>query len=95
MHRLVGDGPWQIGGRVDAVVRAERTGSIVDVEGFTVGMNFDLTAEQAAFRGVVREFANEVVAPRSAEADLEEKLPLDVVKQMGELGLFGLPFPAA
>jgi uncharacterized OB-fold protein len=34
MHRLVGDGPWQIGGRVDAVVRAERTGSIVDVEGF-------------------------------------------------------------
>jgi alkylation response protein AidB-like acyl-CoA dehydrogenase len=58
-------------------------------------MNFDLTAEQAAFRGVVREFANEVVAPRSAEADLEEKLPLDVIKQMGELGLFGLPFPAA
>ena len=34
MHRLVGDGPWQIGGRVDAVVRAERTGSIVDIEGF-------------------------------------------------------------
>ena len=58
-------------------------------------MNFDLTAEQAAFRGVVREFANEVVAPRSAEADLEEKLPLDVIKQMGDLGLFGLPFPAA
>ena len=56
-------------------------------------MNFDLTPEQAAFRGVVREFANEVVAPRSAEADLEEKLPLDVVKQMGDLGLFGLPFP--
>ena len=58
-------------------------------------MNFDLTSEQAAFRGVVREFADDVVAPRSAEADLEEKLPLDVVKQMGDLGLFGLPFPAA
>ena len=34
MHRLVGDGPWQIGGRVDAVVRPERIGSILDVEGF-------------------------------------------------------------
>ena len=56
-------------------------------------MNFDLTPEQEAFRGVVREFAEEVVAPRSAEADREEKFPLDVVKQMGELGLFGLPFP--
>src|SRR4029079_18648757 len=58
-------------------------------------MNFDLTAEQAAFRGVVREFANEVVAPRTAEADLEEKLPLDVIKQMGDLGLFGVLFAAA
>ena len=58
-------------------------------------MNFDLTAEQEAFRKVVREFALEVVAPRSAEADQEEKLPLDVVKQMGDLGLFGLPFPEA
>jgi alkylation response protein AidB-like acyl-CoA dehydrogenase len=58
-------------------------------------MDFDLTAEQEAFRKVVRAFADEVVAPRSAEADLEEKLPLDVVKQMGALGLFGLPFPEA
>ena len=58
-------------------------------------MNFDLTAEQEAFRKVVREFALEVVLPRSAEADHEEKLPLDVVKQMGDLGLFGLPFPEA
>jgi short-chain 2-methylacyl-CoA dehydrogenase len=56
-------------------------------------MNFDLTPEQVEFRDVVRAFADEVVAPRSAEADMEEKLPLDVVKQMGELGLFGLPFP--
>jgi alkylation response protein AidB-like acyl-CoA dehydrogenase len=58
-------------------------------------MNFDLTDEQAAFRGVVRDFAEDVVKPRSAQADREEKLPLDVVKQMGDLGLFGLPFPEA
>jgi uncharacterized OB-fold protein len=34
MHRLVGDGPWQIGARVVAVIRQERTGSIMDIEGF-------------------------------------------------------------
>ena len=34
MHRLVGDGPWEIGARVDTVVREERIGSITDIEGF-------------------------------------------------------------
>jgi alkylation response protein AidB-like acyl-CoA dehydrogenase len=56
-------------------------------------MDFDLTVEQEAFRGVVREFAEEVVAPQAAESDREERFPVDVVKQMGALGLFGLPFP--
>ncbi len=56
-------------------------------------MNFDLSPEQAAFRDVVRGFAQEVVAPQAAEADREERFPLEVVRRMGELGLFGLPFP--
>ncbi len=56
-------------------------------------MNFDLTLEQQAFRTAVREFAEEVVAPRAEEMDRAEELPLDIVKQMGEMGLFGLPFP--
>jgi uncharacterized OB-fold protein len=34
MHRLLGDGPWQIDTRVQAVVSADRAGSILDVEGF-------------------------------------------------------------
>ena len=34
LHSLIGDGPWQIGVRVDGVVRDERTGSITDIEGF-------------------------------------------------------------
>jgi alkylation response protein AidB-like acyl-CoA dehydrogenase len=58
-------------------------------------MNFDLTDEQEAFRKVVRDFAEGVVAPQAAEADREERFPLDVVKQMGAMGLFGLPFPEA
>jgi short-chain 2-methylacyl-CoA dehydrogenase len=58
-------------------------------------MNFDLTPEQEEFRKVIREFALEVVAPQAEEADREERFPLEVVRRMGELGLFGLPFPEA
>src|SRR5438067_6950647 len=56
-------------------------------------MDFDLAPEQQEFRAAVRDFAEEVVAPRAEEMDRREELPLDVVKQMGEMGLFGLPFP--
>jgi alkylation response protein AidB-like acyl-CoA dehydrogenase len=56
-------------------------------------MDFDFTPEQEQFRKAVREFAREVVAPRCEEMDRAEELPLDIVKQMGELGFFGLPFP--
>ena len=55
-------------------------------------MNFDLTPEQEEFRAVVREFALEVVAPGAADRDEREEFPLEVVKRMGHLGLFGLPF---
>ncbi|WP_394160081.1 acyl-CoA dehydrogenase family protein [Galactobacter valiniphilus] len=41
----------------------------------------------------VREFAREVVAPVSYQHDVEHSFPYEVVAQMGELGLFGLPFP--
>src|SRR5438067_5344743 len=56
-------------------------------------MDFDLSPEQQEFRRAVREFAEEVIAPRAEEMDRREELPLDIVKQMGEMGLFGLPFP--
>ena len=56
-------------------------------------MDFDLTQEQEDFRRAVREFAEEVIAPRAEEMDRLEEFPLDIVKQMGELGLFGIPFP--
>jgi alkylation response protein AidB-like acyl-CoA dehydrogenase len=56
-------------------------------------MDFDLTPEQEVFRSTVREFADEVVAPRAEEMDRTGELPMDLVKQMAELGLFGVPFP--
>ena len=55
-------------------------------------MNFDLTDEQKAIRDTCRDFAREVVAPVAEELDREHKFGYDVVRQMGELGLFGLPF---
>ncbi len=56
-------------------------------------MDLDLTGEQQEFREAVRRFAEDVVAPRAEEADRLAEFPLDVVTRMGELGLFGLPFP--
>jgi short-chain 2-methylacyl-CoA dehydrogenase len=56
-------------------------------------VDFDFTDEQQEFRAAVRAFAEEVVAPRAEEMDRTGEFPLDIVKQMGEMGLFGLPFP--
>jgi short-chain 2-methylacyl-CoA dehydrogenase len=56
-------------------------------------VDFDLTDEQRSFQALVREFAEEVVAPAAAGYDEREEFPLEVVKRMGELGLFGIPFP--
>nr|WP_043363287.1 acyl-CoA dehydrogenase family protein [Microbacterium testaceum] len=51
------------------------------------------TDDERELAAMVREFADDVIAPRSYEADRAHELPLDLVAQMGELGLFGLPFP--
>jgi butyryl-CoA dehydrogenase len=56
-------------------------------------MDFELTAEQEAFRRVVRDFAEAEIAPYSTEWDRDHTFPADVVRSMGELGLFGLVFP--
>lgn len=58
-------------------------------------MSLDFTEEQLALRELVRDFADTVVAPRAYEQDVKHELPLDIVAQMGELGLFGLPLPEA
>ena len=56
-------------------------------------MEFDLTAEQAQVRDLVREFATEEIAPGAGERDEREELPLDIVKKLGELGICGVPLP--
>lgn len=56
-------------------------------------MDYELTEEQQALKEAVRDFAQEVVAPVSAAHDKDHSFPYEVIAQMGQMGLFGLPFP--
>jgi short-chain 2-methylacyl-CoA dehydrogenase len=56
-------------------------------------VDFRLSEEQEALRASVREFAREQVAPVIAAHYEHKTFPYDVVRQMGKMGLFGLPFP--
>jgi hypothetical protein len=56
-------------------------------------LDYRLDDETEALRKTVREFAMEVVAPRIGEFYERDEFPTDIVRRMGELGLFGLPFP--
>ncbi|HEX5561817.1 MAG TPA: acyl-CoA dehydrogenase family protein [Nocardioidaceae bacterium] len=56
-------------------------------------MSFELSPEHETFRKSVREFALGEIAPHAARWDREHHFPIDVVQQMGELGLMGLTAP--
>src|SRR5690606_5038606 len=50
-----------------------------------------LDDEQRKLSQVVRAFADSVVAPAAYRYDTERRLPMEIIAQMGELGLYGLP----
>ncbi|HXG77582.1 MAG TPA: acyl-CoA dehydrogenase family protein [Gaiellaceae bacterium] len=56
-------------------------------------MDFDLTPEQELLRETVRAFARERVEPVAAELDREARFPYELVAELAELGLMGLPIP--
>ena len=56
-------------------------------------MTFELSREHEEFRRTVRDFAAAEIAPHAAQWDRDHHFPTDVVKQMGDLGLFGLTAP--
>src|SRR5215218_2377269 len=56
-------------------------------------LDYRLDAETEALRKTVQEFAHEVIAPQIGEFYERDEFPTAIVRQMGELGLFGLPFP--
>lgn len=53
----------------------------------------ELPKEYQDLQHTVAEFARTVVAPVSAKHDEEHTFPYEVIAKMGEMGLFGLPFP--
>jgi len=56
-------------------------------------MDFAPTQEQRQIREMVTEFVDEEVVPRAAEIDETDEFPRDLVDQMAELGLMGMPIP--
>jgi alkylation response protein AidB-like acyl-CoA dehydrogenase len=56
-------------------------------------MDFQLNEEQRLTRDMVRDFAQAEIAPRAAAVDKSEEFPTSNIRQMGELGLMGLPYP--
>ena len=56
-------------------------------------LDYRLDEETEALRKVVREFALDVIAPQIGGFYERDEFPTDIVRKMGELGLFGLPFP--
>ena len=56
-------------------------------------MDFQLTKTQQLFKQMIREFAETEVKPLAAEVDDTERFPMETVKKMAKLGLFGIYIP--
>ncbi len=54
---------------------------------------YELSREHEEFRRSVREFAEAEIGPYAAQWDRDHHFPVDVVRRMGALGLFGLTAP--
>jgi butyryl-CoA dehydrogenase len=52
-----------------------------------------LTEEQKMLREMVRDFAQDRIKPIAAEIDEHERFPEEVIAEMGDLGLMGIPYP--
>jgi short-chain 2-methylacyl-CoA dehydrogenase len=56
-------------------------------------VDFDLSEEHELIRSTVREFAEQRIAPVAEELDREHRFPYDLVAELAELGLMGIPIP--
>src|ERR1700748_351315 len=56
-------------------------------------MNFELTKEQVMIRKLIRDFAQEEVAPGADERDRTGMFPKEIFTKLAALGIMGLPFP--
>jgi short-chain 2-methylacyl-CoA dehydrogenase len=56
-------------------------------------VNYDLTEEHELLRRTVREFAEERIAPVAEDLDREKRFPYEIVAELAELGVMGIPVP--
>jgi short-chain 2-methylacyl-CoA dehydrogenase len=56
-------------------------------------LNLDLSEEHELVRRTVRDFAQKRIAPVTEELDREHRFPYDIVAELAELGLMGIPVP--
>lgn len=56
-------------------------------------MDMHFTDEQEMMRKVVRDFAQKEIQPAIARMEKEDRFPVEIVEQMGELGFMGIPIP--
>jgi short-chain 2-methylacyl-CoA dehydrogenase len=56
-------------------------------------VDFDLTDEQRALRSTIREFAESEIAPHADAWDQAERIPVESIRRLGDLGVMGLAFP--
>lgn len=54
---------------------------------------FGFTEEQLMLRDMARDFVNNEIKPIAAKIDADEKIPPELIKQLGELGFLGVAFP--
>ncbi|MDJ1133333.1 acyl-CoA dehydrogenase family protein [Streptomyces iconiensis] len=57
-----------------------------------MALDHRLSPEHEELRRTVEEFAHDVVAPKIGEFYERHEFPYEIVRQMGSMGLFGLPF---
>jgi short-chain 2-methylacyl-CoA dehydrogenase len=56
-------------------------------------VNYDLSPEHELLRQTVRDFAEQRIAPVAEELDREHRFPYELVGELAELGLMGIPIP--
>ncbi|MBI4186716.1 MAG: acyl-CoA dehydrogenase family protein [Chloroflexi bacterium] len=57
-------------------------------------MDFALSDQEKMLQAVAKEFAVKSVQPRAAEVDRSGEFPVDLAREMGRRGYYGLPYPS-
>jgi butyryl-CoA dehydrogenase len=58
-----------------------------------MSVDFDLGEEHKMTREMARDFAEEVIRPRSEQMEASGEYPYDIIAQMAALGMMGIPSP--